>query len=302
MQLLFPGDSLEVRQPDEAFAAEVAAADELKMPWSVLDLESLVRGRDGARAVRCVRTDGADPAVYRGWMLRPDEYARLHDALAAHGVRLLTDPPAYRHAHYLPENYPVLAGRTPRSAWLEIRGEPPWDSILELARSFGQAPVVLKDYVKSQKHLWLEACFIPDASSRGEVERVVRRFLAEQGPDLNEGLVFREFVELERIGRDSRSGFPLSREHRIFVVDGEPVFTCRSWDEGEYTDVAIPVERFQDTMKRVRSRFFSLDLARRRDGEWTILELGDGQVAGLPEGADPRAFLAALQARLDGQG
>ena len=32
----------------------------------------------------------------------------------------------------------------------------------------------------------------------------------------------------------------------------------------------------------------------RRDGEWIIIELGDGQVAGLPEAANVHAFYAAL--------
>ena len=31
--------------------------------------------------------------------------------------------------------------------------------------------------VESQKHAWEAACFIPSASDREEVERVVRRFL-----------------------------------------------------------------------------------------------------------------------------
>jgi hypothetical protein len=44
-----------------------------------------------------------------------------------------------------------------------------------------------------------------------------------------------------------------------------------------------------------------MDVARRRDGEWIIVELGDGQVAGLPDSADPRAFYAALKDRWSGQ-
>ena len=43
--------------------------------------------------------------------------------------------------------------------------------------------------------------------------------------------------------------------------------------------------------------FFTMDVARRVDGEWLIVELGDGEVAGLPDGADPAAFYRALQGR-----
>jgi hypothetical protein len=44
----------------------------------------------------------------------------------------------------------------------------------------------------------------------------------------------------------------------------------------------------------MRSRFFTMDLARRRDGEWVIIELGDGQVAGLPSGSDAEGIYEAL--------
>jgi hypothetical protein len=33
------------------------------------------------------------------------------------------------------------------------------------------------------------------------------------------------------------------------------------------------------------------------NGDWIIVELGDGQVAGLPDGADPVAFYRAIAAR-----
>jgi len=46
---------------------------------------------------------------------------------------------------------------------------------------------------------------------------------------------------------------------------------------------------------RVRSRFFTMDVARRAvDGEWLVVELGDGQVAGLPDDVDVGAFYRAL--------
>jgi hypothetical protein len=47
--------------------------------------------------------------------------------------------------------------------------------------------------------------------------------------------------------------------------------------------------------KAVRSRFFTMDVAKRRDGDWLIVELGDGQVAGLPETADVDRFYKALR-------
>src|SRR5450432_3294033 len=66
------------------------------------------------------------------------------------------------------------------------------DEVMALLRPFGEKPIIVKDYVKSRKHEWNEACYIPCASDRQAVERVVMGFLHLQGEDLNEGLVFRE--------------------------------------------------------------------------------------------------------------
>jgi hypothetical protein len=43
--------------------------------------------------------------------------------------------------------------------------------------------------------------------------------------------------------------------------------------------------------ERVPSKFFSFDVARRRDGVWRVVEVGDGQVSDLV-GWSPKAFAA----------
>ena len=165
---------------------------------------------------------------------------------------------------------------------------------MEATRPFGAAPIIVKDYVKSQKHAWREACFIPDASDRAGVERVVTRFVELQGDDLAEGLVFREYVPFERAGTHPRSGMPLAREFRLFFLDGAPLAAFPYWAEGDYGGLAPPVDEMRPVAARVRSRFFTMDVARRADGEWMIVELGDGQVAGLPDGVDVRDFYRRL--------
>ncbi len=38
-----------------------------------------------------------------------------------------------------------------------------------------------------------------------------------------------------------------------------------------------------------------MDIAKRKDGDWMIVELGDAQVAGLPENADALKFYRGLK-------
>jgi hypothetical protein len=156
-------------------------------------------------------------------MVTVEQYARFYQALATRGVLLVNTPDAYRHCHHLPESYSEIEGHTPRSVWLPVAGEIDRDEIMDLLCPFGDTPLVVKDYVKSQKHVWEEACFIPSASDRRAVERVVRWFLELQGADLAGGLVFREFVELEPLGRHPKSRMPLPLEYRLFFLDGRPL-------------------------------------------------------------------------------
>jgi hypothetical protein len=296
MKLVYCSDPLSPRQPDEAYRAEVAAAERLGVPFSLVDHDALTHDGDPARAVRRVPQQ-ADPGLglYRGWMLTPDQYRLMYEALDAKGVRLLNDPAAYRHCHHLPESYPAIEPYTPRSVWIKTTGDVSTDEIMDLLRPFGSAPVVVKDYVKSRKHEWAEACFIPSASDRASVERVVRRFLELQGDDLSEGLVFREFVEFEPLGRHPKSGMPLTKEYRLFFLEGQPVFWTPYWEGADYRGSVPPVERFAAVAGAVRSRFFTMDVAQRRGGEWLIVELGDAQVAGLPDHADVDGFYKALR-------
>lgn len=296
MKLIYCSDPLESRKPDPDYIVEITAAESLGFEYSLVSYEALVNDADPAKAVQRVPEQSEpEPGLYRGWMLKPGQYEQLYDALAERGVRLINTPEAYVHCHHLPESYAVIEGHTPRTVWLRTGADVSTEQVMALLKPFGSAPVIVKDFVKSQKHYWEEACYIPSASDRNAVERVVHRFIELQDDDLNEGLVFREFVEFEPLAKHSKSGMPLTKEFRLFFLDGIPIFSVEYWEEGDYTDISPPIERFREIAKAVQSRFFTMDVAKRLDGDWMIVELGDAQVAGLPESADVTEFYQALR-------
>jgi hypothetical protein len=210
MKLIFCADPLNPRAPDEMYQAEAEVAKALGFEYALVGYEALAVERDPVKAVRRVVVEPTPIlGLYRGWMLKPGQYTQLYQALADKGILLINDPAAYRHCHYLPESYEVIRGQTPVSVWLKTAGGVDLDEMMALLQPFGSKPLILKDFVKSQKHYWREACFIPSASDREAVARIVTRFLELQGDDLNEGLVFREYVELEPLTTHSRG---LSRD------------------------------------------------------------------------------------------
>jgi hypothetical protein len=296
--VLFPSQPFSPREIDPDFELERAAARKAGFETALVDHTRIIQG-DAAVAVAQVPS-GEQLALYRGWMLRPAQYASMHSELMARGVSLLNTPQQYRNCHYLPDSYPWIEGHTPDSVWLPLHGDIDFQAIALLLKRFGNRPLVVKDYVKSQKHYWADACFIPTASNIVAVERVVRRFLELQGEELNEGLVFREFLPLKIIGAHPKSKMPLAAEFRIFWLDATPVLSHRYWGDLTTFDTSLPLDELQPIAACVPSRCFTMDIAFLENGGWTIVELGDGQVAGLPSMDLAPEFFARVASVLNG--
>jgi hypothetical protein len=296
--LIFCNDVLNPQQVDQAYAHEVEAAKSHGFAHALISFEHLVDNADEIAATRRVRAAEEETKVlYRGWMLRPDDYQRLYAALFDKGYRVINTPEAYQHCHHLPESYSVIESLTPPTIWLPS-SKYNFDEVMRRLEPFGDKPLILKDYVKSRKHDWFEACFIPSASNRAEVERVVNRFVELQGEQLQGGLVFREYVSLHPIGTHPQSGMPLTKEFRLFFFDGELLLCWPYWQEAEYSDELPALAEFKTVASQVQSRFFTMDVAQTTDGNWIIVELGDGQVAGLPRDENATELYRALQAKL----
>ncbi len=86
-----------------------------------------------------------------------------------------------------------------------------------------------------------------------------------------------------------------TKEFRIFFIDGNPAYIVNYWDEGDYGDLKPELSPFLDVAKRISSRFFTMDIAKVENDGWVIMELGDGQVSGLPYCADVRKFYKSIK-------
>lgn len=294
MKVIFPSQPFEPRIVDSAFAREQRDAAAAGLATALVDSDAIDEGRYDA-AVRGITSTGeTELAVYRGWMMRVEDYAKLHEALTRRGVVLVNSPEQYRSAHHFPDGYPHIAGHTPKSVWTTTGAEVDLDTLMSLLGVFGRSSLIVKDFVKSQKHYWHEACFIPDASDREAVSRVVRKFVELQDSSLTGGLVFREFIELDALTTHSKSGMPLTKEYRLFFLDGKVLSSAEYWEEGNYEADRPNLAKFEALARKIPSRFFTMDVARTREGDWIVMELGDGQVSGLPERLDVSTFYGAL--------
>jgi hypothetical protein len=83
---------------------------------------------------------------------------------------------------------------------------------------------------------------------------------------------------------------PLKLQVRLFFLNGKirKIFNYR--DEGNYNNSQPDQEKFEFIGKSIKSNFFTMAIAKRNDGDWIIMESGDGQVSGLPDNSDKIYF------------
>jgi len=276
-----PLASARSRRPDPHFVrdSEHAAA------VAVIDHDALVRG-DAGEAVRCVPQD-LGPAWYRGWMLTAAQYADLEAALADRGCVLATIARSYARAHEFPGWYPTFEEHTPASVHttdLDVIGE--W--LPRAAAELGAEAAIVKDFVKSRKDAWDTACYIPDLDDGEQLWRVVTRFRELQGADLYGGVVLRAF-------EDFTDASGASRQARVWWLDGEPVQVTGHPDTPQVR-VDPDLTGLDRAVAALGCRFITTDLARRSDGVWRVIEVGDGQVSDFPSGTDIGPLIKALTA------
>jgi hypothetical protein len=277
MLLLVPADVLRPRRPDEHFAEEAAAAREAGLEVAVIDHDALTRGEPADRAVARVPAGG--DAVYRGWMLRGEQYAAMAGALAARNVSLRTTPEQYQRAHELPGWYDAVREHTPESVWTmdDDRAE-----FAAACAKLGAGAAVLRDWTKSMKHYWDEAAYIPDVADGDAAWRVAARMRELRGDEFTGGFVVRRFEAFT------------GAEARTWWIGGEcRLVTAHPDTDGQAPPDGLDVTAVNEAIRGLRLPFVTADLTRHRDGRWRIVEIGDGQVSDRPR-STPAADLITM--------
>ncbi|WP_330329864.1 ATP-grasp domain-containing protein [Streptomyces sp. NBC_00536] len=285
--VLYCRDALKPRSVDAHFAPEAREVRARGGTVGLIDHDTLLRG-DAQQAVALVPA-GLGNVWYRGWMIPGDRYAALAAALSRRGTELLVSPEQYRTAHELPGWYATFAEITPASVWRPTEpGEVlTADDLTALTEPLPPGAGIVKDYVKSRKHEWEQACFIPDLARAGELTRVVQRFVELQEESLTGGVVVRAFETFPKLES-------VAAEVRVWWLDGEPGLLTPHPDSPFGRGLVPDLDHIGPAVRRLGCRFVTTDVALRSDGVWRVVEVGDGQVSDLHRSADLSAFAALL--------
>jgi hypothetical protein len=198
--------------------------------------------------------------VYRGWMINGKEYSTLVRTIEQCDATAFISPSEYLAAHYLPNWYPLLSDLTP-----ETRVYPADADLVAELRALGWDAYFLKDYVKSLKTG--RGSMVRDPAEAAAVIAEMHEYRGE----IEGGICVRRVEELIA-----------ESERRYFVLRGI------GYAASEGSTVPDIVEQ---CAKRIPSKFFSVDVAERRDGVQRVVEVGDGQVSDLV-GWSPKTFTA----------
>lgn len=262
-------------------------------------------GLAGLRVIDISRTDipiedqiaGGRPrrgssAVICGYVPAAGDYEQLASAAAGFGVTLVNTPAASEQITDFAAWYPLLEDVTPRSMILRDEAD---------VRMVGDRlgwPVFVKGAVKSTKEAGWESCVAGDEMTLlCRLQDIARRPVTMRG-----ALIARQIAPLRRMGA-LRSGFPVSREYRLYLLDGHVIACVPYWDLvdpfGELTagDHVAVAKLASACASRLDARLLCVDVAQTDRGEWIVVEVGDPQYTTLAHVARV-AYYARLRAGL----
>lgn len=256
MRLLYPSDPTNSKRADDTYGEEFEAARLAGFDVSLFSFEDFERGTFTPKPA----LSSEDVVLYRGWMLTVPNFENLVQAIGARSAKPFTSAEEYAATHHLPQWYPLLIELTAETLVLEEGAD-----FIDALRGSDWSGYFVKDYVKSLSTAGGSLVARPEDIAG--VVSLMRKY--------------RGFVEGGVCVRRKEEYEPAS-ERRYFVFRGRPLST----------DHEVP-ELVTICASRIQSPFYSVDVARRRDGELRVIELGDGQVSDRKEWAADK-FIAEM--------
>jgi hypothetical protein len=286
MKLLFPENPIMRKLPEPIFEPEFDAATALGFDCLLFNEDALSAG-DIDGALRRLPEGAGDRLLYRGWILKEGAYRGLFHACAERGYQFVSSPDEYAQVTFFPNYYPKIRDASPPAVWTET---PDTLAAWTASRRLGDGPFVVKDHVKSAKHKWHDACFIPKGAGREAFERVLENLRDEQGPVFHRGYVVKEFVPLRSRGQGPRE-YPLCEEYRLFFWNRQLLVASHYHP---LPPNAVDWSPFVQIAQRFTAPFFTMDAAQTEAGNWIIVDMGAGEASSLPPSLAPMDFYKRL--------
>ena len=262
--ILLPSDYYDSKNVDPSFSVEYQAICQIpEFKTILLNYDGFVTGD---RIKIYPKDHYTGDCIYRGWMLKPQQYKELYEYLYDKNILLINNPEEYNNCHLFPYAFNHVYNYTPKSMCYEDGETIYWDVVNKTFKKF-----FIKDYVKSVKETNFPEYFETPVCAKEMNEKIIE-FIKLRGDLYTGGIVLKEYVDLKKYGNSTN-------EYRAFYLDNQLLSLCRNSNQPDACSF-VPYD-FINKFNDFPSNFYTVDFAELSNGEWIVIETGDGQVSGL---------------------
>lgn len=275
--ILFPSSYFDINKVDEDLEQEYQAA--LSTDFFNIVIFSYDKWfNDGVLKLNKA-VDSMISAVYRGWMMKPEQYEAFYKGLSEKNIHLITDPKSYELMHIFPNVYSKFGEDTAHMEIFPLHSDIDVEYLKKNFKRF-----MVKDYVKSVKGTEFPKYF-DQTITQSQFDKDMELFYKYRGNLLTGGICVKEYLNLKRYGE-------VTNEYRAFYIKHEVATLSKNSNQGMY--VPLPPEELINKYRNIDSIYYTVDYAELEDGSWRVIEAGDGSVSGLSPGQDYEVYYRAL--------
>lgn len=256
MKAIYPSSLLKAARVDEHFAEEAESLSNFPVVYSIEEQRIAGRKFDVE----------SETLLYRGWILTPEQYADMEAAVSASGGTLLVSTEEYVRTQFGDGWIDIFAHLTPKTEIFPYHVTE--EDFLAGAERLGSEQFVLKGASKSVKHDWENSMFAPNKKT---LVSTLRNFRKHVGPHEETKLLLREFEHWK------------SGEARLWWVNGKLSYSNLHPQSDEDTIDWTTLDEFlphlESNVQRLDCALITTDLAQTVEGQWRVVEVGNGQVS-----------------------
>ena len=231
---------------------------------------------------KSIEFDCVEKVLYRGWMMKYEDYSALYNSLSKLNLQLINTPDEYRNCHEFYYSYNKIKEHTPRSIFYPQGTSIDWDYIKNSFERF-----LVKDYVKSVKGFNFPSYF-DNSYENSQLDSFIKQFIDIRGDLYTGGIAIKEYVDLDKTDN-------IPHEFRAFYYNKELLII---YQNSENYDDNLPLD-FACNIPILNSNFYTVDFAILENGEIVIIETGDGQVSGISNESKISDFYSCLKISLN---
>lgn len=275
--IIFPSSYFGINKVDEDLQVEYDSVRNTGL------FNTVIFGYDAwfhqGKIVLSATLDECTKAVYRGWMMKPEQYRNFYELLLENNIELVTTPEDYATMHVFPNVYDLVKEDTAKMRIFPLHEKLP---CAELTKEFHR--FMIKDYVKSVKGTDFPNYF-DGAITQSELNQWMDIFYKYRGDLLTGGICVKEYLNLKKYGSKTN-------EFRVFYINHKIATISRN--SGQMNMTMNPPESLVEKYKSLPSCYYTVDFAELENGDWVVIEAGDGSVSGLSENQDYEVYFRAL--------